>query len=157
VFVQWIETHADHRHGIQLPQGSHGFEQQDDKAASFHGFDRTSEKVWSDRLEVLQDTHSIGVTENLMALLVIPIQKSAAAKGTCSRICVRVSDIRHGNENFERVLFVWFAYASLDLALNFCFSLLTVTVIRGNVLYQLDEVRGDKGEPAHLLKPSSFL
>ena len=73
------------------------------------------------------------------------------------RIGVRVSDIRHRNENFERVLFVWLAYASLYFTLNFRFPLPTVTVIREEILYQLDAVREDKCESAHLLKPSSFL
>lgn len=72
-------------------------------------------------------------------------------------IGVRVSDVRHGNEDFERVLFVWLAYASFDLTLNFCFSLLTVADIWENALYQLDEVREGEDESTHLLKPSSFL
>ena len=92
-----------------------------------------------------------------MALLVITAQGSAAAKRVCLRIGVRVSDIRHRNENFEWVLFIWLAYASLDFTLNFCLSLPTVTVIREEDLYQLDAVREGKGESAHLLKPSSFL
>jgi hypothetical protein len=92
-----------------------------------------------------------------MALLVIPTQESAATKRVWLGIGVRVSDIRHRNENFEWVLFVWLAYASLDFALNFCFSLPTVAVIREEILYQLDAVREGKGESAHLLKPSSFL
>ena len=58
---------------------------------------------------------------------------------------VRVSDVRDRNENFERVLFIWFAYASFDLSLDFRFSLLTVTAIREEILYQLDEVREDEG------------
>jgi len=70
---------------------------------------------------------------------------------------VRVSDIRYRNENFERVLLIWFAYPSFDFSLNFCFSLLTVAVTREEILYQLDEVREDEDERAHLLKPSSFL
>jgi len=74
-----------------------------------------------------------------------------------SKISVRVSDVRYRNENFERVLLIWLTYASLDIALYFCFSLLTVTAVRKDILYQLDEVREDEGESAHLLKPSSFL
>jgi len=70
---------------------------------------------------------------------------------------VRVSDIRHRDENFERVLLIRLAYASFDFPLDFCLSLLTVTAIRENILYQLDEVREDGGRSAHLLKPSSFL
>ena len=57
---------------------------------------------------------------------------------------VRVSDIRYGNENLERVLFIWFAYPPFDFALNFCFSLFAVAIIRENILYQLDEVREDQ-------------
>ena len=70
---------------------------------------------------------------------------------------VRVSDIRDRNKNFERVLFVWLAYPSFDFTLDFCFSLLAVTVKWKNILYQLDEVPEDEYEHAHLLKPSSFL
>jgi hypothetical protein len=93
-----------------------------------------------------------------MTLLVIPAQdKSVAIKRICLGIGVRVSDIRHCDEDFEWVLFIWFAYASLDFTLDFCFSLLTVTVIGEDILYQLDEVREGEGESAHLLKPSSFL
>lgn len=77
------------------------------------------------------------------------------------RVCLRgdsrVSDIRHRNENFEWVLFIWFTYAPLDLAFNFRFPLLTVTGVGDNILYQLDEVREDGGKHAHLLKPSSCL
>ena len=54
---------------------------------------------------------------------------------------VRVSDIRYRNENFERVLFIWFAYPPFDFTLDFCFSLLAVATIREKILYQLDEVR----------------
>ena len=75
----------------------------------------------------------------------------------CLRVGARVSDIRHSDENFERILFIWLTYASFDFTLNFCFPLLTVTGVGDNILYQLDEVREDGGKPAHLLKPSSFL
>ena len=75
----------------------------------------------------------------------------------CPRIDARISDIRHCNENFEWVLFIWFTYASLDFAFNFRFPLLAVTGVGDNILYQLDEVRENEGKPAHLLKPSSFL
>lgn len=72
-------------------------------------------------------------------------------------IGVRVSDIRHCDENFEWVLFIWLTYASLDFTLNFCFPLLTMTSIEENTLHQLDKVREGKDRSAHLLKPSSFL
>ena len=75
----------------------------------------------------------------------------------CSTVGVRISDIGHGDENFEGVLFIWFAYASLDFSFDFGFSLLAVAVIEENILYQLDEVREDGGKSTHLLKPSSFL
>ena len=72
-------------------------------------------------------------------------------------IRVRVSDIRHRNENFERILFVWLADAPLDFTLDLCFSLLAVAVTRRSILYQLDEVREGEDGSTHLLKPSSFL
>ena len=93
-----------------------------------------------------------------MAFLIIPIRKKlVAVKRICLTIGVRVSDVCHRNENFEWVLFVWFADASLDLTLDFCFSLLAVAVTGRNILYQLDEVREDEDGSTHLLKPSSFL
>jgi hypothetical protein len=93
-----------------------------------------------------------------MTLLIVSTQsKLTTVERVCLRIDARVSDVRHCNENLERVLFIWFPYASLDFAFNFCFPLLTVTGVGDNILHQLDEVRGDEGEPAHLLKPSSFL
>ena len=58
-------------------------------------------------------------------------------------IDARVSDIRYRHKNFERVLFIWLAYPSFDLTFDFCLSLLAVTVIQENILYQLDEVRED--------------
>lgn len=60
-----------------------------------------------------------------------------------SGVRARVSDVGHSDENFERVLLIWLAYASLNLTLDFCFPLLTVTVIEGETLHQLDEVRRD--------------
>ena len=66
--------YTDHRHSIQLSQRSHGFEQYNYKATAFYGFYRAGEKVRSDRLEVLQYTHSVRVPQNLMALLVVPAQ-----------------------------------------------------------------------------------
>ena len=67
-------------------------------------------------------------------------------EGVCSTIGVCASDIRHRDENFEGALFIWFAYASLDFTFNFSSPLLAGTVIRENVLCQLDEVREDEGE-----------
>lgn len=73
------------------------------------------------------------------------------------RAGVRVSDVRYRDEDFEWVLFIWLAYASLHFTLDFRFSLLTVTVTAEDILYQLGKVRKDEGKPPHLLKPSSFL
>ena len=93
-----------------------------------------------------------------MGFLVISAQdKSAAMKRLCLEVGVRVSDIRYCDEDFEWVLFIWLAYASLDFAPNFCFPLLAVAVIGENILHQLDEAREGEGMSAHLLKPSSFL
>lgn len=71
LLIKCIEKHTNHRHGIQLPQGGHSLEQQNNKASTFYSFDRASEEVGSYRLEVLQNTHSIRITENLMALFII--------------------------------------------------------------------------------------
>lgn len=78
-----------------------------------------------------------------MAIFIVPMQGVSRDKGIQSRIGVRVSDIRHCDKNFERVLFVWFAYASFDFTFDFCLSLLTVTVMEKKILYQLGKARGE--------------
>ena len=93
-----------------------------------------------------------------MTLFVIPVRKdSVAITRLFLGVGVRVSDVRYCNENFEWVLLIWLAYASLYFALDLCFSLLTMTVTADNILYQLDKVRGDEGKSLLPAEPEFLL
>lgn len=99
-----------HRQGVELLQTAHTLEQHDDKTSSFDGFDGTGEKVGSDGFEVLQNAHAVGVSENLLRLLV-----------------VNIADVLGRDEELEGVLVVDITDSTLDLLLDFLFSLLAVT------------------------------
>ena len=52
-------------------QARHCFEQDGDDAATFHGFDRSAEEIRCKRFEVLQNQHAIGLTQDVLRLLVV--------------------------------------------------------------------------------------
>lgn len=103
-----------HGHGVQLLQRGHGLKQQNDQSTAFHGLDRPRQQVRRQGLEVLQDTHPVGVPKDLLGLFV-----------------VYIADVREGDEELERVFGVGFTDAALDLFLDLCFALLAVAAEEG--------------------------
>lgn len=61
-----------HGHAIQLLERSHRFQKKYDEATALDSLNRTGEEIGSERLEVLEHEHSIGVTEDLLRFLVVP-------------------------------------------------------------------------------------
>lgn len=62
-----------HGNGMQLLEAGHGPHQEDDQPSSFYGFDSPAEQVRRERLKILQDEHLVGITQNLVRLLVVGI------------------------------------------------------------------------------------
>ena len=64
---------------------------------------------------------------------------------------VRISDVRHSNENLEWVLFVGLANSSFDFPLDFGFTLFAMTVVL------LNKGSNRIGLSTYVVNPSSFL
>lgn len=108
------KTH--HGHCVQLLERAHGLEKQDNHTTSFDSLNGSSECVGSDGFEILENTHAVGVTQNLLCFLVVGI-----------------SNIGDGNKELERIFIVGFSNASLDILLNLCLSLFPMTSEGGGV------------------------
>lgn len=62
-----------HGNGMQLFEAGHGPHQEDNQPSSFYGFNSPAEQVRRQRLKILQDEHLVGITQNLVRLLVVGI------------------------------------------------------------------------------------
>ncbi|CRK36922.1 hypothetical protein BN1708_007250 [Verticillium longisporum] len=102
-----------HGQVVELLQAVHTLEQQDDEAATLNRLHGLGENVGRQCLEVLEDTHAKGVSENLLSLLVVD-----------------VADVVQGDEGFEGVHVVGLTDAALHLFLDLVLSLLSVTALR---------------------------
>lgn len=100
-----------HRHCVKLLQTRHSLEQQDDQSTAFNGLDCSCEEIGREGFEVLEDTHSVCVAENLFGLFV-----------------VAVADVGEGDEEFERIFGIRLPDSSLDLLLDLCLALLAMTL-----------------------------
>ena len=98
-----------HRQGVQLLQGRHAVDEQDDGTAALHRLHRPGEQVGGEGLEVLQRAHAVGFAEDLVGLVV-----------------VAVADVGRGDEQLERVVFVDIQVASFDFLLELLHFLLPV-------------------------------
>ncbi len=101
-------SHHDHR--VELSQGRHVLEEDGDDAASLHRFDGSAKKVGGDRLEILQNQHAVGLTQNVLRVLV-----------------VAPADLGAGDEQVERVLSILIVDSAADKLLDLSHSLLLVT------------------------------
>lgn len=98
-----------HSHGVQLLKRAHTLEKKNHHTTTFDCFNGTCQCVGSDGFKILQDTHAISVTKDLVCLLV-----------------VGVADISDRNEQLERILSVGLANTLLDLSLDLGFTLLAM-------------------------------
>lgn len=68
--VRDLGTH--HGHSIQLPQGPHGLEHDDNKTTTFNRLYCAGKKVGRNRLEVLEYAHAKSLAKDFMGLFVVP-------------------------------------------------------------------------------------
>ena len=87
-----------HAHGVELLEAVYAVHQEDDGAAPLHCLYGPRQEVGCHRLKVLEDAHTVSVTENLVGLVIIT-----------------VSDVGRGHEHLEGVLLVNLHLARLDL------------------------------------------
>lgn len=99
-----------HSHSVQLLKRTHGLEQQNNHTTSFDGLNGSCKGVGRNSFKVLEHTHAIRVTENLLRLLI-----------------VGVSDVGDGHKQFKWVLGVGFSDTSFNILLDLCLSLLSVS------------------------------
>lgn len=108
-----MEERKYHNHGVELLQTRHRFEKNGDDAATFHCFDRSTEKIRCERFEVLQNQHAVGLTQDVLGLFVVaPTNLSA------------------GYKEIERVFTVLVVHTSTDELFDFSHSFLFVSACK---------------------------
>ena len=100
-----------HHHRVELLQTRHVLQENRDDAAALHRLDRAAQQVRRDRFEVLEHQHSVGLTENVLGVLV-----------------VAPADLRARHEQVERVLAVLIVQAATDQLLDLSHTLLLVSM-----------------------------
>lgn len=109
-YHDWMSSLSTyHSHGVQLLKRAHTLEKKNHHTTTFDCFNGTCQCVGGDGFKILQDTHAISVTKDLVCLLV-----------------VGVANISDRNEQLERILSVGLANTLLDLSLDLGFTLLAM-------------------------------
>ena len=62
-----------HRDWIELLQASESVEKHHDSATTFYSLDGSTEDIRCDTLEVLQDAHAKGLTQDLVRVFIVAI------------------------------------------------------------------------------------
>lgn len=117
-----------HSHGVQLLERGHALQQQDNDSTTLNGLNSPGEQVGRQGLEILKDTHAVGVSENLLCLLV-----------------VGVPNVGDGNKELEGILLVDLTDATFDIPLDLGFALLAMTA-EAELLLVAPEDRGAGGD-----------
>lgn len=98
-----------HGHGVELLERRHALEKEDNDSTSFDSLNSSGKQVGCKSFEILENTHAVGVSENLLGLLV-----------------VGVTDVGDRDEQLEGILLVDLANATLDITLDLGLALLAV-------------------------------
>ena len=94
---------------MQLLETRHALQKKDNHTTTFHRFNRARQQIGGQGLKVLQHQHTKRSTENLGRVFV-----------------VAVPDICDAHEKLEWILCILIPHATLDIALDFGFALLSV-------------------------------
>ena len=68
--VSWMDIHRD---WVELFQASHGVEKHHNQTTALHGLNGPAKDIRGYALEVLQNAHSKGLTQDPMAVLVVAV------------------------------------------------------------------------------------
>lgn len=99
-----------HRHRVQLLQRVYRSQQNYDNSTSLNRFNRPCQQIWGECFKILENAHSIRVSQNFMRLCIIA-----------------VANICRSNEELERIVLVYIYFARLDLLLQVTHPLFPMT------------------------------